>query len=57
MRIRMVLSSLFAWWLIYYDGEHWIFQRSFITHSLCEAAAENLRHQGIGARCAEIRAW
>jgi hypothetical protein len=57
MRSGVVLASLLAWWLIYYNGEHWIFRRAFGTQSLCETAAENLRQEGISARCAEIKAW
>jgi hypothetical protein len=57
MRSGTVLASLLAWWLIYYNGEHYIFGRAFTTQSLCDAAAENLRQQGLWARCAEIRSW
>ena len=52
-----VVASLLAWWLIYYNGEHWIFRQAFSTQSVCETAAGNLRVQGIAARCAEIKSW
>jgi hypothetical protein len=55
--VRPVIASLLAWWLIYYNGERWIFRHAFGTQSLCETAAENLRSQGIAARCAEIKSW
>ena len=53
----MMVAALLAWWLIYYNGEHWVFRQAFSTQSLCETAAGNLRGQGIAARCAEIKNW
>ncbi len=55
MKTLVVMASLFAWWLVYYDGERWIFRKAFGTQVLCETAAENLSSAGITARCVEIR--
>jgi hypothetical protein len=56
-KTAVVMAWFLAWWLIYFDGERWIFRRAFGTQPLCEAAAESLRSHGIVARCAEIKSW
>jgi hypothetical protein len=48
---------MLAWWLFYFDGEHWVQFGSWDSARLCETNAQNFRDKGITAVCIEVKSW
>ena len=54
---RLLPLLMLAWWLFYWDGEHWIQFGSWNSESLCEANAQIFLDKGISAVCIEVKSW